>query len=282
MADALSPYEIASSGQEYGEDLRFVGIRLCRVLEGQIAGLRQHFDPSMGAVGYWPGAGGLFGARVWKYALAKYDAARWDLKVWYRQPTPSQLVSPTKAMLYVKVVGRATRLLRETAGEKRVIEGPVIVNGNLVENRYWKLYTGDNIGYIGDTAELTLLTAFANPKVNLFLDYLDCINNSDLPNFGGAKKGTVKFIGTSFGGRMAGQQYWGGWQHFQYKKYGWTCWVDQEKKVIETIGADDDPGLERTIMQSRWVDPTHAGKIERDIHSGTADFSAFNALLNWM
>jgi len=290
MADALSPYEVASTGQEYGEDRRFVGIRVCRLLASQIPALRQHFDPAMGAAGYWPGAGGLFGARVWKYRLVKYDAARWDLLVWYRQPTPAQLVSPDRAMLTVKVAGRATRLKRETGTANRIIEGPVeAADGSITPNRFWALYKGDNIAYLGDTAELTLVTAFESPKIDLYLDYMDCINNAPLPNFGNAPAESVKFIGTSFGGQLIQQQYWGGRMHFLYKapgeddKSGWTCKVDQEKKIITTVENPDDAGApKRTVMQSAWADKTHATAEDRNTYRDKKNFAAFNALLSWL
>ena len=294
--DAFSPYETDQTGDESGTDRRFVGIRKCVLLASQIEGLRSLFDPAFGNSQVWPGRTGLFAPVLKKYALHKMDAARWELTLQYFEPEPWEVTRPTVAVLYAKVSGKVARILRERVGDKRLIEGPCaprMVNGaNADAGKVWVvLNKGANVDLEPET-ELTVHTASETMRVPDESDRIGKVNSADLPNVINAKKGTLRFDGTSFTGKLVSRQYWHIVYQFRWNPDGWSnaCEVAKHKVLVTRQPVMDNSvepaatvGFTRVVTLEPEVDVNNNIVTEtRDLTRGEADFSDINGWLAWV
>ena len=289
--DAFSPYETDRSGDESGTDSKFVGIRKCVLLATQIEGLRSLFDPAFGNEQFWPGTTGLKAPVLKKYALHKKDVKRWELTLHYFEP---DVKKPGVAELYAKVSGKIAKVMRERwradGGAMRVIEGPCeprMVNGVDVDaGKVWlPLNKGANIE-LEPQIEIEIRTAAASMQIPDESARIGKVNDADLPNVCNAKKGTLRFDGTSFNGKMVNREYWHIVYHFTWNPLGWSQILVRrfKPKIVRRAVMDEETGED--VGEGRTVimvpDDADGDDLElRDLGTGEADFSDINGWLAW-
>ena len=295
MGDVFTPYETSRTGDRTGTDQRFVGIRVCSLLDAQVTSLQSSYDPQFGATQYWPGASGTFSPILRKYHLRRMpgDSKRWELTLYYQEPEAWEVVRPNKAMLFVRVTDKAVKLLTERVGDKRVIEGPAKANDIAIDGmntlRQWKpVVAGSNVVLEAET-DMRVRTASTTMRLPVVADMIGKVNSKDMPNFQGAKKHTLMFRGCEFTGLLIARQWWAIDYRFRYNPEGWKDDAIEVQQFYTKIAREPEydatgaaTGRQRTVVSVQPVLEDNMPLIEtRTVNVGEADFSNLNAWLAW-
>lgn len=278
-----SQYEVSRSGERTGTLRTFEGVQICAILSTQVDALAPQYDPALGAMHYWPGAGGALGAQLTKYHLRPYPgrAACHELILTYRELQPEAALTPGRAVLYVEVGGEAykAKTVKGADGSEILVDGPI--EGE--PTKRWKIVSGHNIQF-SPMCKLKVVTCAEPNNVNLMLDMFGKTNSAPLSNIGNAPAYTVKFMGAVESGFLINNRYWKIEYHFVYKKGGWynTMEVQKMSKApirVPLVGTDGVviAGQFRDIIG--WL--PEGNKIPCTVVTEAADFSDLNGRLGW-
>jgi hypothetical protein len=286
MSDFWTQYETSRTGEQTGEQKKFYGERECCIFRAQVDSLAPQYDPALGATGFWPGATGVLGAQLFRYRLNPWEERGKDCKklvLCYHELTPHQALRPGRAVLMIDLSSHAHKVLREPAGQKRIVAGPDPAD----PSAKWVVVSGTNV-ILDPQCHIVIRTVVTDLNLSGLWMKIGQTNDAVLPNFGNAPANSLMFMGMTHHGLVLSN----GWRyldyHFGYNRgiedQGWvgTCQVQKQKKFAVMVQDKDEnkvlvPGSFHRVMGREMLGIPES----RDVTKGQASFSDLNGQLAW-
>lgn len=243
----------------------------------------------------WPSMSGQFAPKVRETNIdfepdGVPGVAR--LLAFYRSAGGGNQTEPGQARLFIDISGTPERRLKDKDG--KVIEGP---DGTAYGLNEYRVVEGTN-DTLRRRCMLRLDTAYpktGEPIANIMRLY-DSVNDHDLPKFGNAKKGTLRFFGEKTQREVIDDLVYysffmgfepDGWNNILKSRRG--CWVLKTEKQIDVDGTvSTTEELIKRFVPDQYIDQAADGtfslkdsKKEDRAPFPEADWGALHTLTLW-